>query len=75
MSKVTSHHLHADLCLGAVTDSVDGEGMTPDTPLYRQTCAACTRPAVTLHADGTPACSDHADVVRKAPDDPADDGD
>jgi hypothetical protein len=42
--------------------------MTADIPLYRQICAVCSRPAVTLHADGSPACSDHADMVRKAPD-------
>lgn len=49
----------------------DDEGtMAPDTPLYRQSCAECSRPAVTLDADALPACVTHADAVRKAPDPP-----
>lgn len=49
--------------------------MASDTPLYRQICRACPRPAVTLDRDDEPACSDHADSVRKAPDAPQEDDD
>lgn len=65
---VTSPSLRADLCLVPGPRHVDAIPMSSDIPLYRQICSACPRPAVTLDADGAPACSDHADAVRKAPD-------
>ena len=44
--------------------------MSVDTPIYRQTCGRCTRPAVTLDREGVPACGEHTDMIRKAPDRP-----
>ena len=59
--------MQSDLGLGPKHRGDDERTMVPDTPLYRQSCAVCSRPAVTLDADGAAACVTHADLVRKAP--------
>ena len=37
------------------------------TPVYRQACQVCQRPALTLDERGTPFCSRHAAIFIAAP--------